>query len=78
MWHRYPRKIAVETFDFARVEPRTNVDTQCLYLVPYGARAPQSPRRAIERAEKPVAGRIDLLPLKAIEVLADHGMVLVE
>ena len=64
--------------DLSRVEPRSDVDAQCVRLVAHRGRAADRSAGRIEDGKEAVAGRVDLVSTETNEDAPHHGMVRVE
>ena len=60
------------------MEPDAHVDAELAGAVPDRQRAADRARRAVERGQEAVAGRLDLATRKPLELTANHGVVRVE
>jgi hypothetical protein len=71
MFHGDAADPPVDRLALAGVKPRPHLDTQRVDVLDDRLRAPDGPRRTVERGEEPVAGRVHLPPAEACEERTD-------
>ena len=76
--HRQPADVVTADLDLAGVQADPDLETEIGSRVPDGGRAPDRPRRPVERGEETVARRLHLAAAERLELLADGCVVVVE